>query len=84
MDKHTKSDYSRQPSPQALGRKSPLPNEVLRTSDEVCLILNISRQTLWRMIKLNPSIPGRYQVGRSVRWSERELMQWLSKRNIKH
>ncbi len=54
--------------------------EVLKTTDEICAVLRISRQTLWRLTKENPSLPGRYVVGRTIRWSERLLLEWLGRR----
>ena len=52
-------------------------DEVLKTTDEICKRLSISRQTLWRLVKANPTMPGKYQIGRSTRWSESELLRWL-------
>jgi len=52
--------------------------EVLKTTDEICGILRISRQTLWRLTKENPPLPGRIRVGRTTRWSEKALMEWLN------
>ncbi|QJD59506.1 helix-turn-helix domain-containing protein [Pseudomonas sp. gcc21] len=53
-------------------------SEVLKTTDEICAILRVSRQTLWRLTKENPSLPGRVRIGRLTRWSEKELIGWLS------
>lgn len=52
--------------------------EVLKTTDEICSILRVSRQTLWRLTKDKPSLPGRVRIGRITRWSEKELMEWLN------
>ncbi|QIB50099.1 MULTISPECIES: AlpA family transcriptional regulator [Pseudomonas] len=55
-------------------------SEVLKTTDEICAILRVSRQTLWRLTKDNPSLPGRVRIGRLTRWSEKELIGWLNSR----
>nr|WP_131038214.1 helix-turn-helix domain-containing protein [Pseudomonas jilinensis] len=58
-------------------------DEVLKTTQEICAKLQISRQTLWRLQKSHPTMPGLYMVGRTARWSERELMEWLGN-GVKH
>ncbi|WP_150304731.1 helix-turn-helix transcriptional regulator [Pseudomonas saliphila] len=55
-------------------------SEVLKTTNEICAILRVSRQTLWRLTKDNPSLPGRVRIGRLTRWSEKELIGWLNSR----
>ncbi|UAW98630.1 helix-turn-helix domain-containing protein [Halopseudomonas nanhaiensis] len=58
--------------------------EILKTTDEICAVLRISRQTLWRLTKENPALPGRYVVGRTTRWSESQLLAWLGEQETRH
>lgn len=58
--------------------------EVLKTTDEICAVLRVSRQTLWRLTKEYPSLPGRYVVGRTTRWSESQLLAWLGEQETRH
>lgn len=50
--------------------------ESLKTTEDICKMLNISRKTFWEQRKSDPMFPKPGSMGRAVRWSADELLAY--------
>lgn len=47
--------------------------------DDLCTMLNISRTTLWKILKVNPDFPKGRKLTRTRRvWYKPDIVNWLS------